>query len=352
MRDGGVYRALVDAQQQASTPTPARRSSSLFDDSTQEALQQDESALEADGPVALLAVDEEKGAASKGGKKKGAAKPPKMPKKWLWGLVGPDKWYFVPGLIGAAITGLAMPAVGYLMSEFLVVFFHEDVDTMRSESLKWSLVFISFGAANSLGAVMRQISFSTITARMVKRVRCAVFGKVVRQHVGWFDASVEHTAGAIVSQLGTDCFLLQALTGERASLAVSQIIVLVAGLYVSFEASWRLTLVVFVTIPIIVLPVGISAKVVSKYSEMAAKSLVDAGHTASETITNLRTVAAYGLEASRGDQFTKELELPRQQDVRKGIAVGVGGGVAAGAILFSAVRAATRTPGRQCAPRP
>ena len=286
-REGGIYRALVDAQQQAPTPTTARRASSLPADATgEQALELDAPTSLSAEPAATLEAVDEAAATTAGKKKEAAAKPPKMPTKWLWGLVAPDRWYFIPGLIGAAITGLAMPAIGYLMSEFLVVFFHPDVDTMRREALKWSIVFVSFGAANSLGAVMRQVAFSTITARMVKRVRCAVFGKVVRQHIGWFDASVEHTAGAIVSQLGTDCFLLQALTGERASLAVSQIIVLVAGLYVSFEASWRLTLVVFVTIPIIVLPVGISVHAshmlvtcLSHAYHMLATCLPHASHT-------------------------------------------------------------------------
>lgn len=70
-------------------------------------------------------------------------------------------------------------------------------------------------------------------------------------------------AGALVSQLSQDCYLLRGLTGERASLALSQIIVLVVGFYVSFSASWSLTLIVMGTIPIIVLPIAIATAKVS-----------------------------------------------------------------------------------------
>ena len=108
------------------------------------------------------------------------------------------------------------------------------------------------------------------------------------------------------------------------------------GLYISFDASWKLTLVIFGIIPLIVLPVAVSAKVVGKYSEAAAQSTVDAGRTVSETLLHLRTVAAFGLEGARIAQFGAELAPVLRHDVRKGLAVGVGGGVAAGTILLAA----------------
>ena len=66
---------------------------------------------------------------------------------------------------------------------------------------------------------------------------------------------------ALLAGLAADCFAIKALTGERAGLAVSQVAVLVSGLYISFEASWQLTLCLFATIPFIVLPVVVQAKV-------------------------------------------------------------------------------------------
>ena len=111
---------------------------------------------------------------------------------------------------------------------------------------------------------------------------------------------------------------------------------LVGGLYISFSSSWALTLVIFGIIPLIVLPVAVSAKVVGKYSEAAAQSTVDAGRTVSETLLHLRTVAAFGLERARIAQFAGELAPVLRHDVRKGLAVGVGGGVAAGTILLAA----------------
>ena len=271
----------------------------------------------------------------KGAKAKKEPKPP-VPMSWIWRLSAPEKLYYVSGLLGAGLTGLAMPAIGLLMAEFIVVFFNPSPEAMRKEAVKWALVFIAMGFVNAFGAVLRQLSFAIVTERLVMRVRAAVFRSILRQHVGWFDASSDHTAGALVNRLSNDCFLLQALTGERASIALSQVVVLVGGLYISFSASWKLTLVIFGIIPLIVLPVAVSAKMVGKYSEAAAQSTVDAGRTVSETLLHLRTVAAFGLEGARIAQFADELAPVLRHDVRKGLAVGVGGGVAAGTILLAA----------------
>jgi len=192
------------------------------------------------------------------------------------------------------------------------------------------------GFAQSVGALLRTISFSMITESMVLRIRTTAFGSILRQSVGWFDSSTEHTAGALANRLATDCYMIKALTGERSSLAVSQIAVLIAGLYISFEASWALTLCLFATIPLIVIPVGVQKKVVAGFAERATDSLVAAGQTASETRLQLRTIHAFGLEERSVERFEAELQLPFVQDVRKGLALGIGTGVSAGAILLAA----------------
>eukprot|EP00966_Prymnesium_polylepis_P015742 363541-Prymnesium_polylepis.2 len=71
---------------------------------------------------------------------------------------------------------------------------------MRERAINWSIVFASMGIANSLGAIMRQSCFSLITERMVLRVRMAAFTTIMRQNIGWFDGSADHTVRAARAQ--------------------------------------------------------------------------------------------------------------------------------------------------------
>ena len=292
---------------------------------------EDGSAATAQSPV-----DEEQRKRAEKADKAESARRNKAARRWLWKQSAPEMPYLLLGLVGAVVTGLAMPAIGLLMAEFVAVFYNVDIEQMRSDARKWGLVFLGMGAVNAIGAVVRQICFATVTEHMVLRVRCAAFESILRQPVGWFDASSDHTAGALANRLAADCYLIKALTGERASIAISQIAVLIAGMSVSLSSSALLTVCTLGIIPLICVPVVIQAKVVMKFAERATASTVAAGQTASETLLQLRTVAAFGLEASRIEHFGRELTMPFKQDVRKGIALGIGTGVAAGSILLGA----------------
>jgi len=218
------------------------------------------------------------------------------------------------------------------------------------------------------------------------RVRVAAFEAILRQPVGCFDASSDRTAGSLSARLSTDCYMVKALTGERAGLVVSQVAVLLSGLGIAFASSWRITLCLFALVPMFILPVVVQAHVTQRFTEKATTALVSAGAVATETLAQLRTVStkgllapvshrihspslgaahamssiglgageclyasrvvlsahvcvlqvsAFGLEAACIDRFACELKLPFQQAVRKGVALGMGSGLAAGALLFA-----------------
>ena len=344
-RKGGIYKSLVEAQL-SSQPLEAVAAAPAASPIVVPGVETTSEAVAVGAVPELKALASEEAmaispaeialAVDKTTETKVKAQLSKTVRNWLWRQTRADVLWYAPFLIGACLTGLAMPASGFLMAQFLVVFYNVDTGEMRADARLWGGVFLGMGVVNAVGAISRQISSSIITERMVLRVRVAAFEAILRQPVGWFDGALDRTAGALSSRLATDCFQIKALTGERAGIAISQLAVLIGGLYISFDSSWRLTLCVFVIIPLTLIPVIAQAIVVKKYSERAAEALVAASSTASETLLQLRTVASFGLERHAMARFADELLLPTQQDVRKGIALGVGGGVAAGSILIGA----------------
>ena len=114
------------------------------------------------------------------------------------------------------------------------------------------------------------------------------------------------------------------------------VVIVVGGLGISFDASWRLTLVTLGIIPLIVAPIAVTGAYVAKVAEAAQESLVKAGGIATEAVLHMRTVRAYGIEAAISRKFDDFLELPERQAIRKGLAGGLGAGVAAATILLGA----------------
>jgi ATP-binding cassette subfamily B (MDR/TAP) protein 1 len=255
---------------------------------------------------------------------------------WIWRLSMPEKWYFLLGLIGAVVGALNMPTVGLLLSEFILVFYNPDFEEMRRQAIKWALVFLGIGAGMSLAAIIKNVGLTLVSERLAMRLRDKAFQTILRQDIGWFDTSSDHTAGALANRLALDCLLIKALTGEKMSVLLAQIVLAAAALYVSFEASWILTLIIFGTVPLIVVPTLIQAKVVARFSQRNTESLVRAGRLVSETVLNIRTVSALGLQHHRVVEFSEGLVLPLQHAIRKGIATGIGTGLSGGVILIAA----------------
>ena len=254
---------------------------------------------------------------------------------WLWSVADGDRRWAGLGCLGAGIGGATQPLVGFLMAEFITAFFNTDRRDMRREAQFWALMFVAMGGGGAIGELFKSYGLTRVAERVVRDVRAASFESMIRQAVGWHDSPTT-TAGALSARLAQDCSAVRALVGQRIALSVAMLVIVLGGLALSFDASWRLTLVTLAIIPMIVAPIAITATYVAKVAEAANESLTRAGGVAAEAVLHVRTVRAYGIEAAVTAKFDEFLALPEQQAIRKGIAGGLGAGVAAATILFGA----------------
>ncbi|KAH8052460.1 ATPase [Aureococcus anophagefferens] len=254
---------------------------------------------------------------------------------WLWSVADGDRRWAGLGCLGAGIGGATQPLVGFLMAEFITAFFNTDRRDMRREAQFWALMFVAMGGGGAIGELFKSYGLTRVAERVVRDVRAASFESMIRQAVGWHDSPTT-TAGALAARLAQDCSAVRALVGQRIALSVAMLVIVLGGLALSFDASWRLTLVTLAIIPMIVAPIAITATYVAKVAEAANESLTRAGGVAAEAVLHVRTVRAYGIEAAVTAKFDEFLALPEQQAIRKGVAGGLGAGVAAATILFGA----------------
>ena len=254
---------------------------------------------------------------------------------WLWRTARDERPFVALGVVGSAIGGATQPLLGFLMAEFLVAFFNHSTSHMRSEARFWALMFVAMAGCAAIGELWKSYGLSRAAEHVVRDVRTKSFEAMVRQPISWHDAP-ERAAGALASRLAQDTQAVRALVGQRIALSVAMVVIVVGGLGISFDASWRLTLVTLGIIPLIVAPIAVTGAYVAKVAEAAQESLVKAGGIATEAVLHMRTVRAYGIEAAISRKFDDFLELPERQAIRKGLAGGLGAGVAAATILLGA----------------
>ena len=254
---------------------------------------------------------------------------------WIWALSAPERPYLVAGLFGAVLLGASFPILGYLLAAMIGIFFNPSSTEMMEKAAFYAYLFLAVAASQLLGVYLAQNCFGVITERLARRVREKSFLKMLQMEVAWFDQS-ENTAGTLAQQLATDCIMVKALTGERASTSASQTVTFAVSFAIAFYQCWEMTLVMVGLFPVIGLAFTLQHKFVTSAAGASMTATNEAGSVASQTLLNIRTINAFGLENVSLLAFQKNLVEPLKQFIKKGTVTGLGMGFSQLVILSGA----------------
>ncbi|CAJ1439817.1 unnamed protein product, partial [Effrenium voratum] len=163
-----------------------------------------------------------------------------------------------------------------------------DVNTDKLNQVTVEILVVA--VLSALTSMVRGMLFVLAGERIVRELRKQVFQALLRQEVGFFDVQ---TTGALVSRLTNDTGTLQNAASSNISIFLRCSASLLLSLIVMLVTSWKLTLAMLLTVPV----VSILAAVMGHFSRKVSKSYQDetaeCGNIASETFGNLRTVRAF-----------------------------------------------------------
>lgn len=165
------------------------------------------------------------------------------------------------------------------------------------------IVLLTFGLAIASGT--RYYFVMTIGERVVARIRSAVFGHVMALDGAFFDGA---RSGEIVSRLTADTTELKSTFGASASIALRNAILLIGAITMMVITSPRLSALVLVAIPLIVLPLVWAGRGVRKRSQAAQDTLAEAASFATERIGAVRVVQGFGGERAAIARFSDAVE--------------------------------------------
>ncbi len=142
----------------------------------------------------------------------------------------------------------------------------------------------------SLASATRYYLVTTLGERVVADLRTALFDHLTR-----LDASFYNSAkiGELVSRLTADATQLKAAFGTSASVALRNLFMFVGAISMMVATSAKLSGLVLVAIPIIVLPLVAAGGLVRRRSRAAQDALADATAYAAEHLGAVRTMQAF-----------------------------------------------------------
>ncbi|MGJ3264511.1 MAG: ABC transporter transmembrane domain-containing protein [Salinarimonas sp.] len=211
------------------------------------------------------------------------------------------------GRIAAALAALVVASVATLAVPLAV---RRVIDYGFSDaqgdliSAYFAMLFVVV-ALLALGSALRYYFVITLGERVVADVRAAVFERLTTLDPAFFDAS---RAGELVSRLTADTTQVKAAFGASISIALRNVVLLVGAVGLMIWTSPKLSALVLVALPLIVVPIIVSGRKVRRRSRIAQDKLADASAFAAEAVGAVRTMQAFGMERDTARRFARAAE--------------------------------------------
>lgn len=175
--------------------------------------------------------------------------PPKVSLYRLARLNKPEIPELLLGSVAAMVNGAILPIFGFIFSG-IIKSFYEPPHQLRRDSKFWAGMFVVIGVAALVATPARTYFFGVAGCKLIKRVRLMCLEKVAHMEISWFDR-IENSSSSVGLRLSADAKSVRCLVGESLALVVQNIATAVAGLVIAFGASWQLSLIMLVMLPLI-----------------------------------------------------------------------------------------------------
>jgi ATP-binding cassette subfamily B protein len=177
--------------------------------------------------------------------------------------------------------------------------------------------FGAFMAAAGVFGVFAALRFYFVTwlgERVVADLREAVYARVIRMDPAFFEIT---RIGEVLSRLTADTTLVQSIAGVNLSITLRSVISLVGSLAMLAVTSARLTGMILVLVPVVVVPLILLGRRVRKLSRASQDRIADTSGIADETLNAIHTVQAFTLEGVNTLRFDAAVEDSFHAAVRR-----------------------------------
>ncbi len=217
-------------------------------------------------------------------------------------FIRPYKKQVFAAFIALIFTAALMLSVG----QGVRILIDEGFAQQSLEHLQHAVFFIlAITVLIACGTFSRFYLVSWLGERVSADIRLAVFNHIITLHPSYFETN---GSGDIMSRITTDTTLLQSIIGSSFSMAIRNVLMLLGAVVMLFATNIKLTFIVLLSVPFILVPILFYGRKVRKLSRKSQDSMADVGSYAGEAIEHIKTVQSYTHEQNERQSFAKEVE--------------------------------------------
>ena len=236
------------------------------------------------------------------------------------------------GIVCAIASGVPFPLIGILFGQLLDDFNSATCSSQDSsgsesryqDSVNDKVLLILYLAIAQFVTIYLHLScWSLHGARLAQRLREIYLRNLLRQEPSYFD---DLPPGEVSSRLNGDIQAIRSGTGEKVGICLSSVSFFVTAYIVAFIKDYELAAMLISLIPAYFLMSFVGSHYIEKYSALMSDYAATAASIASEALSNIVVVQAFGANVRLEEKFSKALQSSEYEGLKKATAVGVQSG--------------------------
>lgn len=237
-------------------------------------------------------------------------KPSISSNRWILGYLMREKAVFLPSLLALFLTAMLSLAFPYFLKELIgspsdALKRSVDPALILERSNRVVLELLGVLGLQAVIAFFRVQGFIRSGEFALNNLRSDLYRHLLRLPMSYFH---EQRAGALSNRISSDLGVVRDTLLNTVPQAVRQSVILVGGLIFIFISSWKLSLIMLSSVPVVVLAVAFFGKKVRGYSKAAQDSLAEAGTVIEETVQGMADVKAFAHEDFESRRYGSALE--------------------------------------------
>ena len=209
-------------------------------------------------------------------------------------------------LVAAACAALVLTAAVSLVLPMAV---RRVVDNFGAENGaildQYFIAAIGIAGLLAIGTGLRYGLVSRLGERVVADIRKAVFGRVIGMSPAFFETLM---TGEVLSRITTDTTLILSVIGSSVSIALRNLLLLIGGVTLMLFTSAKLTAMVLLLVPVIIVPILMLGRRLRKLSRENQDWIADSSGNASEALSSVQTIQAFTHEDASRARFAEITE--------------------------------------------
>ena len=229
----------------------------------------------------------------------------------LWAFIRPYGWQVAAAALALIVAAGTVLALGKGLRMLVDEGFASGNAALLDKAV---LVLLAVVVLLAGATYARFYLVSWIGERVVADVRRAVFDRVIALSPAYFEIN---RTGEILSRLTTDTTILQVVVGSSVSVALRNVLLFAGGLVLLMVTSPKLTGLVLLVVPLVLLPIIFFGRRVRRLSRDSQDRIADVGAYVDESLNAIRTVQAFTHEALDSQRFGQRVESAFSTAVRR-----------------------------------